>query len=44
MVLIKAWKERQQYSPHRPRQASTRWMIIVLLGVVLASILLGRIV
>lgn len=43
MVLIKAWKERQQYSPHRPRRASTRWMVVVLIGVVLAGVLLGRI-
>lgn len=43
MVLIKAWKERQMYSPHRPRRTSTRWMVLVLMGVLLALILLGRV-
>lgn len=43
MVLIKAWKERQAISPHRPRRVRTRWMVVVLAAVILATYMLGRI-
>ncbi|HET9581258.1 MAG TPA: hypothetical protein VFP76_00385 [Gemmatimonadota bacterium] len=41
MSLLRVWKDRKSVSPHRPKRARTRWMIVVLVGVILAMWLLG---
>jgi hypothetical protein len=40
--LLRVWKDRKAISPHRPKRAKTRWMIVALAGVMLAMCLLGR--
>lgn len=42
MSLLRVWKDRKAISPHRPKRAKSRWMIVVLAGVVLVMWLLER--
>ena len=42
MSLLGVWKDRKAVSPHRPKRAKTRWMVVVLAAVVLVMWLLGR--
>ena len=41
MGLLSVWKERKEISPHRPKRASTGWLLAALVGVLLAIWLLG---
>ncbi|MGH7549378.1 MAG: hypothetical protein ACREMD_03840 [Gemmatimonadota bacterium] len=41
MSLLRVWKDRKAVSPHRPKRTRTGWMIVVLIGAILAMWLLG---
>lgn len=43
MGLIRVWKDRKRVSPHRPKRASTPWLVGALVFVILLIILLGSI-
>lgn len=43
MGLIKVWKERKAESPHRPKRARTGWLVLALVGALVAIWLLGRV-
>ena len=43
MGLVRVWRERKRVSPHRAKRASTVWLVVALVFVILLFYLLGRV-